>query len=387
MMKSIIAVIFVALIAAQAGHAEGLLAIDNPARNGQATKAYATMDAFAGNDQVVMRKYAGNWGGSYSPRNGNNIGLLAIRTEAGAQWQGFRLGIFQRAEALVDTNRDTADLVQQYNTRSGYTLGRTYALDYHIKGFQASGARLSKSFELSVASPWQIHVGLGLSYLKGQQVKIETVTGQIVTLNAKDFTASANRSTSSADSIDLSKFPQTTPARVQMPAPSGAGYAADIGLMVVHPSSGAVFELAIADLFGQIDWTDLPNTTTLYNNATKYYDANGWVNFNPKVSSAITYQNISQKLDPKLRLAAHYPMGGFDLNAATDFTQGNWFVQTGLGYHITPRWAVTADIDWRFNTLGLAVQHDWFYISLKTDNLSLAAAKAYGLTAGVKFQF
>ncbi|OGB73230.1 MAG: hypothetical protein A2496_09410, partial [Burkholderiales bacterium RIFOXYC12_FULL_60_6] len=327
------------------------------------------------------------WAGQYSPSPGSNIGLLAARAETGVQWHGYRLGIYQRADALVEASRDTADLVQQYKRQSGYSLGRTYALNYRLKGFEASGARLSKSFQLDMASPWQIRVGLGLSYLKGQRVKLETINGQIVTINTKDFNATANRQTTSDESLDLSGFPKNSPLLAQLTAPSGAGYAADVGLVAVHPGSNAVFELAIADLFGQIDWSHLPNTSTNYNSATKYYDANGWVNFNPNLSKAITFQNLNQKLDPKLRLAVNYSLGNFELKAATDYTQGYWFPQTGVGYHITPQWAFFVDLDWRFNTLGLSVQHDWFYLSLKTDNLNLNAAKAYGLTAGVLAQF
>ena len=41
--------------------AEGLLAIDNPASHDQSSGIYATVEAFAGNDQVSMSQYIGNW--------------------------------------------------------------------------------------------------------------------------------------------------------------------------------------------------------------------------------------------------------------------------------------------------------------------------------------
>jgi hypothetical protein len=50
-----------------------------------------------------------------------------------------------RAEALVEANRDTSDLIRQYTNSSGYhDVGRTYQLDLKIKGFEASGSRLKK---------------------------------------------------------------------------------------------------------------------------------------------------------------------------------------------------------------------------------------------------
>ena len=132
--------------------AEGLLAIDNPASNGQSTGAYTTVDAFAGNDQVAISQYVGNWQGDYTPRSGTNLGVVATRAETGVQWQGYRLGGLYRADALVQSNRDTSDLVRQYLTSSGYDTGRNYQLAYQLTGFEAKGVRLSKSFQRALDS-------------------------------------------------------------------------------------------------------------------------------------------------------------------------------------------------------------------------------------------
>ena len=126
-------------------HAAGLLAIENPAHNGQDTQTYTDVEAFEGNDQVAMRQYSSNWQGRYTPRTDQNLGLLAARAEIGAQWQGYRLGLLYRADALAQTNRDTADLAHQYNTSQGYEAGRNYRLHYQIQGFEAIGTRVSKS--------------------------------------------------------------------------------------------------------------------------------------------------------------------------------------------------------------------------------------------------
>jgi len=368
------------------GHTEGLLAIDNPANNGFDTRIYASAEAFEGNDQVAMRQYGGDWQGAYSPRNGTNLGLLAARTEAGVQWQGYRLGVLYRADALVQANRDTSDLVQQYASRTGYDIGQTYPLGYQLKGFEAVGAHLSKSFHLNTGDSWQIAAGLGVSYLRGQRVKIETATGQVVTINTKDFSAAASRNTSDS-TLDVNNFAQFNAPSGRLAAPSGAGYAVDAGLVAHHQGSGATLEVSVADLAGRIDWTDLPSNATVYNNATKYYDTNGYVQFNPLATRTSSYQNLTQQFDPKLRLAASYPLGNFELKAATDYTQGFWFAQTGIGYHVDTHWTVYSEFDWRFNTLGLSVRHDWFYVTLRTDNVDLGAAKAYGLNAGLQLNF
>lgn len=363
-------------------YAEGLLAIDNPANIDPDTKAYAVMDAFEGNDQITMREYGAGWQGNYTPRNGTNIGLLAARAETGVHWKGYRWGVLYRAEALVEANRDTSDVVQQYSTQAGYDIGRIYVLDYRIKGFEATGARLSKSMGIAVGDSWQVQAGAGLSYLHGTRLKIETVNGQIVTLNAKDFNAAAQRNT--ADStLNVSDLAQFNAPAGRLGEPSGQGYALDVGVVAHHPESGLTLELAIADLVGRIDWMDVPNNVTAYNNATKYYDANGYAQFNSLTTRTSSYRAISQQLSPKLRLAVSYPVGLFWLQGAADYTQGYWFPQLAASYQVNQQWLFKADIDLRFKTLGLLLEHPWFYVGLRSDAFDLGAAKAYGLTAGI----
>ena len=364
------------------GGAEGLLAIDNPAKNGQQRLAFANVEAFEGNDQVAMRQYGSDWQGAYSPRTGTNIGLLAARAEAGVQWAGYRVGALYRAEALVQANRDASDLVQQYSARSDYEIGRTYALDYQIKGFEAAGVHVSKSFQRQLGTQWHLDWGLGLSYLRGKRIKLETVAGQVVTLNAKDFNADASRDSSNSD-LNVSDLAQFNAPSGRLAAPSGDGYAVDAGVVLRHQASGASFELAVADLAGRLNWKDLPNNVTNYNNASKYYDADGYVQFNPLATRTSSYKNLSQTLKPKLLLAANYPIGSFELQGAASYTQGYWLPQAGLSYRINPQWGVKADFDFRFNTLGLALQHRWFYLGLRMDGTNADTANAYGLSAGI----
>ena len=366
--------------------AEGLLAIDNPAKNTQDHKAYASLEAFEGNDQVAMRQYGTQWQGSYSPRSDTNIGLLSTRAESGVQWDGFRLGALYRAEALVQTNRDSSDLVQQYNNRQGYDIGRSYLIDYQIKGFEATGARLSKSLPFNLGRQWALDVGLGVSYLHGKSLKLETASGQVVTLNAKDFDArvTTNDSDSSINTRDLAYF---NAPYGRLASPSGQGYAIDAGLLLRHKDSGFSAELAVADLAGRINWQDVPRNASDYTSATKYYDADGFVHFNPAATRVSSYQNLSQNLDPKVWLALNYAFDALAFQGATSYTAGFWFPQAGIKYSLNPKWVLSADYDFRFNTLGLSMQHQWLRLGIRADSGNLDAAKAYGVTVGISVPF
>jgi hypothetical protein len=367
-------------------HAEGLLAIDNPATHGAGNGVYASIEAFEGNDQVAMREYGGDWNGSYTPRNGTNLGLAVLRAETGVQWSGYRLGALWRGEALVQTDRDTSDLVQQFKTSAGYTPNRRYVLDYQLKGFEADGARLSKSFQTAGFAGWQADWGVGLSYLRGQRISLNTVNGEVVTLNTKDFDATAQQSVSDSqmNTKDLASF--NAPFGRQASA-SGSGYAVDIGMALRHPASGARVELAVADLLGAMEWRDLPTNVSRYTTATKYYDANGYLNIYPSATRASSYRNLQQVLEPKWLASVTYPVGSMEIQGLASYTQGYWFPQLGLGYALAQRWRVKADYDVHFGTLGLSLNHPWFGLSLRTDSLDTNTAKAYGLAASIHIPF
>lgn len=385
-MKKITLGLFLCMEFPLLGHADGLLAVNNPAKNGLERQVYASGVAFAANDQVAMQQYGGDWQGAYTPRNGTNLGLLAARAESGVQWHGFRLGALYRAEALVEANRDTSDLVRQYTNNSGYDVGRVYQLDLRIRGFEADGSRLSKSFQLHLGESWQMDLGAGLSYLHGKRIKLETVSGQAITLNSQDVNASAslNDTDSQMNITDLEKF---NAPYGRLATPSGQGYALDAGMVLHHSASGFSAELAVADLAGSMDWKNLPNNVADISTANKYYDANGYVQFNPSATRTSSYRNLTQNLDPKLWLAANYPIGDYTVQGATSYTSGYWFPQAGIKYQFNPQWGGDADYDFRFNSVGLTLRHRWFFLGLRTDSTSIDKAKAYGLSAGVNVPF
>lgn len=361
--------------------AEGLLAINNPAKNSTEAGAYVEVEAFQGNDAVAMRQYVSQWQGGYAPRDGANIGIIATRAETGAQWQGWRLGALYRADALAEANRDMTDLARQYNSSSGYDVARTYLLDYQLKGFEADGARLSKSFQTHLNSQWAMNWGAGASLLRGQRVKIESASGQAVTLSAQNFNANVVQSTSDS-STDTSGNGNFNPPFGAHPALTGQGYALDWGMALQH-ADGLRLEAAINDLAGSMSWKNLPQYIANYNTATKTFDVDGYVHFNPTASAQSSYQDIQQTLDPKLWLVIAFPWRGIELQAASSYTRGYWFPELGLSYALNPQWQVGGSYDVRFGTVGISVKHPFFYINLRSSDLNPALAKAYGFALGV----
>jgi hypothetical protein len=363
-----------------AAAAEGLLAVDNPARNAGAAGGYASLEVFQASDRLSMRGDGKSWLSDSSPRGGTNRGLLAARVEAGAQRDGYRLGVLYRADAMAQANRDTADLVRQYNYNTGYDPGRTYQVDYRIRGFEADGLRLSKSFQGHSGGTWQLDWGVGASWLHGKRVKVETASGQVRTLSTQNF--DANVSLDSMDSkVDTSGGGRFNPPFGAHPSLSGQGAALDLGA-VWRRQDGLRLEAAVNDLAGRMVWKNLPDYAANYNTATSYYDSLGYVHFNPLLAAQSCYRDFTQTLDPKLRLAVGYPLGAFEMRAAGSYTRGSWFPELGLAYHAGSRWSVSADYDLRFKTVMISLRHPLFQLGVNGSRIPGASGSATSAGAG-----
>lgn len=354
--------------------ADGLLAVDNPARNASTTGGYVNVEAFEANDRLTISQDGKVWLGDNS-RN-TNLGLLAARVEAGAQWDGYRLGMLHRAYAMAAANRDAADLVRQYNDNSGYDAGRTYRLDYRIRGFEADGLRLGKSFQANPGGNWRLDWGLAASWLRGRRLKLESAGGQVATSGSQSYTA--NVSMDSLDSrVDTSGSGTFNAPFGISPRLSGQGAALDLGT-VLRRRDGLRLELAINDLGGRIVWKNLPEYAANYNTATKYYDARGYVHFNPLVTAQSCYRDFVQTLDPKLRLALGYPLGAFEVQAASSYSRGNWFPEVGIAYRFGSQWSLAADYDVRFKTAMISIRHQWFSLGVNGSRISGRSATSSG---------
>lgn len=339
--------------------ADGLLAVDNPAMNGTEIGGYVRIEAFEADGLAGTGPYDRDRQGPYSPPGGTTLSLVAARAETGAQLNGYRVGLLYRAEALLETNRDTFDLVSQYKNAKELDARRTYQIDYRIKGFEAVGARIAKSFHTEPIGDWHVDWGLGVSWLRGLRARVETASGQVATINAKDF--NANATLDSMDSkVDISGGGKFNPPFGAHPTLSGQGGAIDLGV-VVQRLDGLRLAISVNDLYGRMAWKNLPDYAAKYNTDTKYYDANGYVHFNPLLKAQSCYRDFTQTLDPKFRLAFVYPLGAFEVQASSSYTRGYWFPEVGVAYRFTPQWAMNADYDIRFRTVSISIRHQWLY--------------------------
>ena len=369
------------LCLSRAASADGsLLGIANPAdmAGRQGWGLYAAGHYFEGNDYIAAREFSGAWSGDYSPRSGKNLALQIGRAEAGVSLDSWRFATLYRKDVLLESNRDTTDMVHYNKLRLSVPAGQSFGVDLRIEGFEADGIRLDKGFVLSSAKDMTIAAGAGVSLLRGKRARIGRADG-----TASSTVAGYTYNAALEDSNSKATYPYISNA-----TPIGQGYAFDVGARIAW-ANGARLELAANDLVGAMRWENMPHTVLNANTSTIARDASGYITFNPVVSGVndINRRTIQQKLDPKLHAQFIYPIADFDVFAGTDWVKGYLFPQTGVWYRFDANWKAMIDYDVRFRTLGLRIEHKWFYLGFRSENAALDKAKAFGVAAGLNVSF
>lgn len=374
------------LVLGSAVHAEGLLAVQNPAHVRGETALYAELDAFEASDALPVRALGTNWGGAYTPGTGSNIALAVAHAEAGVQWKHTRLGALYRAQVLMHANRDTMDLAHQYNTNAAYDSARTYGLDYRLVGFAADGMRLSHGREIYTASGWTFHGGAGLALLRGRQLKVERAAGQVTTLGTHDLGANLSWNTVHSDmnTEDATVFNPFVRAPGEL---TGSGWALDVGMRAEH-ANGWTLELAANDVAGEMLWNNVPQRVSDLNTSTRYYDANGYVHFNPMASATSRFVNMRQAMDTRWRMVLGYELSPSNqiqwaANQWGDVVLTEW----GGTHRFASGLEMQMSYDPRFGSVGVQWKHRGLQLALRSDALDLWQANAYGLTLGYSVAF
>jgi len=353
--------------------AADLVSAENPALAGAARAAYAAGQAFFANDIVPLSQANKDWSQGYHPREGKNLALISTRIETGVQWQGFRLGYISRNEWMATANRDSLDIVRADRQKASYDNGRNYTLDYHLRGFAADGARLTKSFSNELGSGWTLGWGAAASLLRGRRVRSEDITGSATATGGRNFTADANWT---RDYSQTNTAAEGYVAAYLEGNPAGQGYAADLGLSLVR-EDGLRFEWVVTDALGRMNWRDIPEMTLSGTNLPGAALPGGrkW------------RVELTQNMPVKNTLSLSIPTRMGEVELADTFFQGTHLPRVGLSKRISADWTARLDYDTYFSTVGFGLSYRWLQMSLRSDSFSLNKARAFGLGIGASLAF
>lgn len=351
----------------------GVLALDYPSSYQGGTGPYFTGQAFLGNDPMSLTELFADWAGEYRPRRGNNLIFGSARTEAGIMRDGFRIAYIERLDAAIDASRDFVDLVYSDKNNKPLEVGRQYHLDLGAKGFQARGVRLSISREVLSNIEPQVYLGFGASLLKGQRLQDGKFSGQALARTSKDYDF--------AGILDYG-YSRNYLYNLPVDAPKAWGYSFDLGASIRH--RWVSVDATINDVLGALYWQAAPYTIANASSENKKYDENGYVEYNPFISGREFNQDLKQNLSPKWSARALLHLGAWEPSMELSGTRGYVFPQVGLGRHLPYGWKISADYETRFRSVGVSVLHKYLDLSFRADDTDLEAARALGVSLGLR---
>lgn len=356
---------------------ESVLAFTDPTEAASGNTAIlARFHYFTGNDSLAMREYQGNMQGNYHPREGRNIGLLSERAEISGQAGGWRVGVFQRREALIGSGRETTDLLRLYKSHSPATPGQSFVVDMDFQAYDATGWRINKAWRWNLADR-EATIGIGYSRLEGRRVRAGTATGSMTSLSAGNYGYAI-----SFDDADTRKtYPFQTPG-----LPEGQGEAWDMGLSL-KDASGQRLYLIANDLGARIRWRDIPSTLATANTGVTSTDADGYIVYAPALSGRNFRRDFTQNLPHRWVAGAEVPWQNFTLLGALSRQENINFPMVGVAWAFAEKWRLQGDYDLRFGSIGLKLTSPITYLALRTSKANLAEASAYGISAGLHWMF
>lgn len=353
--------------------AADLLSAENPALAGAARAAYVDGQAFFASDIVPLSQANKDWSHGYDPRGGKNFALISTRIEAGVQWQGYRLGYISRNEWWASADRDSLDIIRTDRQKASYQAGRNYALDYHLRGFAADGARLTKSFSRELGSGWALNWGAAASVLHGRRVRSEDISGSATATGGRNFTATVDwtRDYSGTDTAAEGYVAAFLDGN-----PKGQGYSADFGISLGR-ADGVRFDWVATDVLGRMSWSDIPEKMLSGSNLPGVALPGGrkW------------RVDLTQRPPLKNALSLALPTSMGELELADTYTQGVHLPRIGLHKRFNADWDARLDYETRFASVGLGLTYRWLQLSLRSDAFSLNQARAFGLGIGARLEF
>ncbi len=342
----------------------GVLHISNPAELAALTSSQGFASAYSLQANTFMSNsgmdpmFAGETftgDAKYVPRSGKNLAINQSQLSLGYARPGWRFSAFKKQDAWLEIEQKTLDVLNANMAGRALPSGQVMPVDVKFAGYEATGIKLEKSFQWPGlnASPWAL--GLGVSALMGNSLRLTEASGSVQqTTNAYLFNVNTNDSASSAT------YPYIRDAKV-----SAEGYALDLGA-TYRINAQQTLGLAVNDAFSSVVWHNMPHTQFTLNNQQVGKDANGFAKASLTGTNDVNRREITQTLEPK-----------YQVEWAHADAQKRWRVvgqsmrshsMAGLSHGMRLRGEHWLELGWEsyFNSLSLGYQNKHLKVIYRT---------------------
>ena len=324
----------------------------------KALHPYTNIQSISYSQPVSINAMISQWS---PPFKGGDKALTYNRAEIGMTRQNWFIGIFERYDFLLTFSDQTAQLYFRTTNHLPLETGKQYAVRIEANAQFSRGVRLGFQHQLFPS----LKAGAAVSYLQGLALTDGRLDGtaQAIASNDYNFQFDANY-VYSHDAL-FSRSVQ---------APQGNGYSLDIHLNW-QPSTRLAGQLTVADLLGRIYWNKAPYTIATASSATKTYDTDGYVHYNPVISGLESNKDFVQRLPRKIFAATQYQLTQKvkllfelqDLDVAR-------FISAGMGWRLTGGSHLSGLYNLSASAFILRYQQQHLLLELGSDSLSRTRA-------------
>ena len=324
---------------------------------------YATLQSLSYSEPIAISSMLDQWS---PPFKGGNTALTYDKAEVGISGQGWQLGVLTRYDYLMTFTDQTAELYFLTKNHLPLATGKTYPLRIDVRNQFSRGLRLG--FQRQMTS--SLHAGAAISYLQGISLTEGSIQGSALVTANNDYDFHFNTNYVYSRDVLFGRDVQ---------APQGNGYSLDVKLdwQVNKRLAG---QLTVVDLLGKLYWNNAPYTTATASSATKTYDADGYVRYNPAISGFESNKDFVQTLPRKIFVATQYQWNAkAELLAELQDLDIVRFASVGAGWllpggrHLQGLYNITA------KALTLRYQQGQLRLELGSDKLNLHQARYFAL--------
>ena len=312
--------------------------------------------------------------GGEEPFTGGDTVLTHNWGEIGVSYKGIGIGYLQRYDYDLLFSEDTAEFNHLITNKEPLPEGRTYDLRLEARNYRTEGVRLSYDFNLFK----KLRINLGGAYLKGLYLTEGQAQGYATVLNEGDYDFQFD--------VDYYYSKDFLFDR-SVEQPQGYGYSLDfyIDWEILR---GFNLKLRGIDVLGELYWDHAPNTTATATSDIKEYDRNGYLVYQPVISGYETYQEYTQKLNPRYRGALEYSWTRHFATLAQAYSfYAEDFYQLGVRYNFNVNTNVHAMYMLDTAAVSLGWEMSYFNLVITSDSLNVDKAHTFGLSLNILTDF
>jgi hypothetical protein len=322
-------------------------------------RPYLNVQSVTYSQPIAIKSILNEW---QPPFKGGKKAMTFNKAEAGLRWRNWQMGIFERYDYLLNFSSQTAELVYRTENHLPLEIGKDYELRIKARQQASRGIRVGYRYKFTPS----FIVGFAGSYLQGKSLTDGGVQGTAHVTAEKDYDFQFNADYSYSRDVLFSR---------DVNQPKGNGYSLDFS-MDWRPSDHFSTQLSIFDLKGKIFWNDAPYSVATATSATKTYDEDGYVRYNPAISGYESNKNYTQNLPRKIFLATKYQWSeSAELIAEVMDFEIIHFTSLGAGWCYFKESCIQGLYNTTAKALSMRYQGHGFRIELGSDDFNLNRAR------------